>query len=501
MPTTAMPVAGKEQFPTFRRIRRRLARAARPVGKVLLVLVLLLAVLHGGATWLLGWHVEAEVARLKAAGAPVSAGDLAGAPIPASENAAVVYARALSLIDTEQAKKDDNLLARYLKLPERTKDPGLRAAVEQTVARYSAVFPLARDAARRPQCRFPVQYGSFFSTLYPHLATMRRLARLLCVKAVLEARAGRMPEAVETLATAFGQAHSLRDDPSLISQLVAVAIVRTSSAALREVTAWGDLSEAQTRQLDEVLAGMEMTSGFDRAMQGERTSGVMFFDGIRRGDPSVGGLFPDEEGLSALVHHVLPSYAWRPLLYADELAYLTTMSEQMRLAHLPWRELHDSRVAEDRYIQELPATALASRMVVPVFSRIARTRDLAETELAGSRVLLALLAYRSRFGAYPETLSALHARLGCDVPADPLSGRAFVYRRAGRGFLFYSVGDDLKDDGGRLSPERSGRLGEGLVLHGRPDPDTGMAVGAVPLATRVPAGSVPPSDIVWQRER
>jgi len=57
--------------------------------------------------------------------------------------------------------------------------------------------------------------------------------------------------------------------------------------------------------------------------------------------------------------------------------------------------------------------------------------------------------YRERFGEYPASLAQARARLGREVPADPFSGEEFRYRRVGKGAFLYSIGSDLKDDGGR----------------------------------------------------
>ena len=53
-------------------------------------------------------------------------------------------------------------------------------------------------------------------------------------------------------------------------------------------------------------------------------------------------------------------------------------------------------------------------------------------------------------GGYPESLQALveAGRLE-HLPLDPFSGRPLVYRRQEGGFILYSVGIDLADDGGR----------------------------------------------------
>jgi hypothetical protein len=72
-------------------------------------------------------------------------------------------------------------------------------------------------------------------------------------------------------------------------------------------------------------------------------------------------------------------------------------------------------------------------------------------EIAGSGIFLALHAYHDRFHVYPASLDELRSKLGWALPDDPFSGRAFIYRVMGEGFVLYSVGPDMKDDG-RIHP-------------------------------------------------
>lgn len=77
----------------------------------------------------------------------------------------------------------------------------------------------------------------------------------------------------------------------------------------------------------------------------------------------------------------------------------------------------------------------------------------------GTRIMLALEVYRGEHGAYPDELEPLARGALPEVPVDPLSGEAFVYRvleapdEHGRAYLLYSVGADGVDDGGREHEE------------------------------------------------
>ena len=71
---------------------------------------------------------------------------------------------------------------------------------------------------------------------------------------------------------------------------------------------------------------------------------------------------------------------------------------------------------------------------------------------------LAVLEYRLERGELPDRLEQLTPEFLDELPIDPFDseGRPLRYVRTDDGFLIYSIGEDGKDDGGRL-PARKGR--------------------------------------------
>ena len=62
--------------------------------------------------------------------------------------------------------------------------------------------------------------------------------------------------------------------------------------------------------------------------------------------------------------------------------------------------------------------------------------------------------YRMKHGAYPEKLDALVPDFIDKLPVDPFSGKDYIYRRDGKGFIVYSIGANGADDGGMRSDVR-----------------------------------------------
>ena len=147
---------------------------------------------------------------------------------------------------------------------------------------------------------------------------------------------------------------------------------------------------------------------------------------------------------------------WRSYTYADELFYLRTMGQYIACARLPYREIERKGLHPEP--RDYPRYALFTVICLPSFN--SARQDYAKSEIAGSQILLALMAYNDRYGSYPASLDELRAKLGWKLPEDPFSGRDFIYQRQGKGFILYSVGPNLKDDGGIEPPKNDHDQGD-----------------------------------------
>jgi len=441
-----------EWFPTFGRIGRRLFAISKPIGKGLLVLVIVLAVIHSIATFILGRRLEAQIAAIKARGEPVSWADLAGDRIPDAENAAVVYAKAFKLIASPAAKKDLSTLGKFVSPKKREDKPVSWDEAESAVARVRPVLPLIEQAVSRPKCQFPVNWEADVGLRVAHFSGLRDLHRFLLANAKLAVRDGRMDEAARSIDLAFKVGESVKDGPTLIAQLVRVAIIKKAGRSLREALQYGDINETQARRLSNTLAKIDMTPGLVKAMQGERVCGLWFYEYARKQPRKFARMCSGTGDSPAFVPwRLVGTYVYRPFLYANERLHLEAMNRLVDSTALSFRERQGKGLDQP---VDFPKYAVISKTLFPVFNRAMARADEAAAEVAGSRIFLALHVYHHTFHSYPETLDELRAKLQWEIPKDIFSGKDFVYERQDKGFLLYSIGGNLKDDGGRVPPAK-----------------------------------------------
>jgi hypothetical protein len=144
-----------------------------------------------------------------------------------------------------------------------------------------------------------------------------------------------------------------------------------------------------------------------------------------------------------------------------ELAYLETSFQQILAAR---QAAFPDRLQSADLIRQLAAEAKGRGLVVNgsllsaldnVVSREARS--LANLRLAVTG--LALEQFRAAHNRrYPASLSELAPNYLDAVPEDPFDGQPLRYRTEGAGYVLYSIGPDLKDDGGKRMTPKGGDL-------------------------------------------
>jgi hypothetical protein len=90
---------------------------------------------------------------------------------------------------------------------------------------------------------------------------------------------------------------------------------------------------------------------------------------------------------------------------------------------------------------------------MPGTREMSKPYDRAEQVRRNLHVAFALVAFHADNGRYPEKLADLAPMYLPAVPDDLFSGKALIYKPTDKGYLFYSVGPNGKDDEGRWTDD------------------------------------------------
>ena len=352
----------------------------------------------------------------------------------------------------------------------------------------TGAYGLLEAAARRDQITWdlPIREQGF-STLLPHLNSMRGLSRRVCVQARLHLAKGEVDAALRTLQVNFALARALDAEAVLVQQLIGVSIAAQGLKVLQEAAA---LPECPN--LYWALADLP-TPMFDvrQSLEMERAALYWTMPALRKARD---GTFVDADwrtllgqfrtveamantggaGRSSLTDE-LGMLAAAVLMYpparqyaidqgidpkrVDEMpktgvvarylvgTYEEAYDEMIKWASLPyWQGRIGLRGSEELFkkrSQAVPANPLL--LVVPAVKRASFSITKLDRQIAAQQTVEALRAYAAAHGgALPKALDEL---TDPPVPSDPFTGKPFVYRVDGQTATLESLDADRPADG------------------------------------------------------
>lgn len=406
-----------------------------------------------GTDW--SGELQAELDKIEEAGEPLSLQEVVPSEVPEPENAAALYQQAFDSLDLSPA--DDKTLSHLvdsLRQPPGTDPPPLEA-VRQIVAKNAAALELLEQAAQRPRCRFPVDWSAGQDAKCPHHVLLHKCARLLAARLVVQARRGQMGEALSMAQVSLAAAEAVRTEPSLLAQLARYGIQAYTLNAVRAALPQRPAPTEACQGLFDCLQRIEYVQSFLRMLHCERAMGVWCFDQLRQ--QSAEGAQLGEEG-SSEIRRLYSSPGWENVADRDELAYLQLMAEWIPVVAAPYREHPQADAQVEQQAEAVPGCCLMTRVLLPIFTPARARRDRAMARAGLCQVALALKACKNEKGSYPPSLAELRTVIPWKLPEDPFSGEDFLYRPEGEGFLVYSIGENLTDDGG--TPHRDSDQGD-----------------------------------------
>jgi hypothetical protein len=316
--------------------------------------------------------------------------------------------------------------------------------------------------------------GGLISVLLPAVQKCRELASALTARAMLRLREGKFSEAWQDLLACHRLGRLVGRGATLIEALVGIAIDAIASNADLAYLERAKLTAREVRQhLKDLQALPPLPPMADKIDLGERfmfldcvqmvrRGGIGMLEGLSGGPPPKK---PDPKAMQAL-----DRIDWRPAFltgnrWYDRLAAALRVKDradreqQLDKIEADLKDLKQQVSDPENLAKLLTAEpdktvgqAIGDVMVtllIPATRKVQQAYDRTEQGQRNLHVAFALAAYRLDNGRYPEKLDELAPKYLAAVPGDLFSGKALIYRPSETGYLFYSVGVNGKDDGGR----------------------------------------------------
>jgi len=386
---------------------------------------------------------------------------------PAGQNAATYDLQGINAAQTKGADQTANLPI-LGKLPPPTPSAPLSPAVKSALAsflqRNRDAVQFFADGAKCEQSRYPIDLTKGADTLLPHLAGVKSGAQLCQMAAILDAENHDGRKAADDVLMTLALARSLQNEPVLISQLVRAAGVSLAADGLNQAVNRTALPSESLPELSKAFKSVEDSDtrgeGFTRALVGEKVNHMALLNNREQliGLLSALGNF----GLSSEQDQQLIKYVNRTGSLKAEQDYLETTFQQLLAARqeaFPDRLKAVSDVIHQRVTEAKNQGLLVNAMYWDGFDNsVSReARCLANVRLALAAV--ALEQFRAAHGnRYPGALAELAPDFLPAVPVDPFDGQPLRYRKQDAGYVLYSIGPDLKDNGGKQMTAKGGDM-------------------------------------------
>lgn len=331
------------------------------------------------------------------------------------------------------------------------------------VARNHEAFEKIPEILRRKEGWTRIAYANGFNALLPHLADFKRVAQAFDKKAGLDAEEKRPHDAVLAIQAAFATAHGLDREPTLISQLVRIAVDSIACGTIDRVLNRVEVDEADLVALQQTVAARSDLKSLSVGLAGEFCFGS---DAFSRGPAylvSLGGLSGNNSGNNPGAAVAIWLYSASGLLRQDRACYVEMLSDFIQIARRePWERFEAADAWEQRIIQlksEWYKGHIMTSMLLPALVKTVAKEARCMAQLRCTATGIALERYRKAHnGQYPDSLDALVPAFMPAVPLDPFDGKPLRFAKRPTGYVVYSLGPDRDDDRGREHVK--GRSGE-----------------------------------------
>jgi len=305
---------------------------------------------------------------------------------------------------------------------------------------------------------------------------IRTAAQWLMGAAENDLHQGRLEAALQNLEALAALARMERDEPTLVAQMIRVAVANLGLAVTWEALQAPGWTEPQLERWQKAWGPVDMVAAAEKGFEGTRAGGYEMFTLMRRSSGSQMGqllrgnsspVVPVSVSKAtledlAMDHLYIPIYKLTSI-DLDELFYLRNMQEgifALRLlkAQRPWGEAKQRLDQISTNINTLARSPqkiryLLSMVTFPNYTRACQTAVRGETERQMTLAVIALRRFQLRHGHLPPKLEALVPDFLPAVPYDYMSAKSLCCRLQVDGScLLYSVGEDAEDDGGDPSP-------------------------------------------------
>jgi hypothetical protein len=338
-------------------------------------------------------------------------------------------------------------------LPSRTQplDASTRQLMEKFLSENEKTLSLLHKAASIEHCRYPIdltkgQVDIIDTTEGPgSLASwfkdLRASNQLLRLETLSHCENQNPDKALESIRANFALAKFI-GAPLLVHRLAHNSVRSRTYKSIERILNRMQLPDEQLLSLSELIKASHSDEGYRRTLVGEQCLGLHAFQGpVGQASEQLGS----EGGVGLLI---LSFWKIIGLHYRGALGYIDIMQEYIDAVGLPPHERLLVFNSIHKAVHDGKRGGMITQLIMPALSRRLQLEIRCLAQLCVTQTALAVERYRLAEGHLPQSLANLVPTYLQVVPKDPFDGRNLRYRKLETGFVVYSVGEDLTDEGG-----------------------------------------------------
>lgn len=329
------------------------------------------------------------------------------------------------------------------------------ADVLEALEYFAAPLAQLREADTRSHCRFPVRWEKAFAAELPHLSLLQAASKIYTLRLSAHLELGDSAAAYEDFRAGLRLTTATTEEPTLVAGLVRIA-----NAAMMENAVWSGLArrqwaEPELRRIEADLATLDWLQDYRFAMGSERGGFNQLVDLLIQRSTQLDGLADDASSLGKGLRLYPTGWFYQSKLRGNH--YLDEMLARIDVGQRRWFPGKPTPSSPENIAGYFPRMRhLILFITGPVYGSVEEKYIQAASMTDHARLACALERFRLARGSYPETLAELAPEFIPGIPAEIVNGEPYRYRRSEDGsFVLYSVGADLRDDGGVLAPKLS----------------------------------------------
>lgn len=424
--------------------------------------VIVLLLLFAGARYNLRRQLNAELDRIRAAGQPATLIELVqrysdlGGRIDGSDQLSVSLAKVSEIStrletngipDTTVTTKDLPLMGsgkNKTLLPDQVLPPEVRKALARALTELGPALDKLSEVIDQSDHAFrhSLAMTNGMLMLMPHLSPLRRTSQWLSLRSAYELDGGNAEPAIGAIIDSLRLSRTLESEPTLISQLVRLAMLRTALNSVERLVAFHSLTQEQAGKLRVELNSARPDRAMHVGMQGERCMGSEAMQAGSINFFTIHSQFnePTFSGLAARA--MMQLYRMSGLADRDMAFYLRTMNTVVTVA--------TNSIPERVALANDPTTFdpgshgklyLLSSMLLPAMDKALLKEADCLTAIAAADSALAVEAFRAdNSGRIPSSLSELVPVYLSEVPIDPATEKPLTIVLASAGYAIHGNG-------------------------------------------------------------